>query len=218
MTHSLEPRPLAISTRTSHKAHTSHKSHNRHDPHNSHDIASSHLNSGSRQATSARLQSAPDADTAHSRVRTALTRRQACAGRLVSIDVAPVENDVPEPPNPYIDAVQAEPAYLPLSCTTDRVLRMLLDGDLARLRAEGVAESLGISCTTLRRRLRNDHTSYQFLLDRARQYRCESRLRERWLPGKCLADEMGYLEVNSFYRAFKRWTGLSYSEYKLSYH
>ncbi|MFK8041562.1 helix-turn-helix domain-containing protein [Congregibacter sp.] len=108
--------------------------------------------------------------------------------------------------------------YMPLSRTTDRVLRILLDDDLSRVRAESVADTLGISCTTLRRRLRNDHTSYQFLLDRARQYRCESRLRERWLPGKCLADELGYLEVNSFYRAFRRWTGISYSDYRQRYH
>ena len=101
--------------------------------------------------------------------------------------------------------------------TTDRVLQILLRGDLARLRADTVAEQLGISGTTLRRRLRADHTCYQFLLDRARQYRCEQQLRRVWLPGKCLADQLGYLEVNSFYRAFRRWTGLSYSEYKLRY-
>ncbi|MEM9255731.1 MAG: AraC family transcriptional regulator [Pseudomonadota bacterium] len=107
-----------------------------------------------------------------------------------------------------------KPGYLPLSRTTDRVLQILLGGDLSRLRAESVAESLGMSSTTLRRRLRADHTCYQFLLDRARQYRCEQLLRNVWLPGKCLADELGYLEVNSFYRAFRRWTGLTYSEYK----
>ena len=107
--------------------------------------------------------------------------------------------------------------YLALSRTTDRVLQILLGGDLARLRADSVAESLGMSSTTLRRRLRADHTCYQFLLDRARQYRCEQLLRKMWLPGKCLADELGYLEVNSFYRAFRRWTGFSYSEYKLRY-
>ncbi len=101
--------------------------------------------------------------------------------------------------------------------TTDRVLKILLDGDLARLRADSVAAALGMSATTLRRRLRADHTCYQFLLDRARQYRCEQRLRQVWLPGKCLADELGYLEVNSFYRAFRRWTGLSYSQYKERY-
>jgi AraC family transcriptional regulator, mar-sox-rob regulon activator len=108
-----------------------------------------------------------------------------------------------------------KPAYFALSRTTDRVLQILLRGDLARLRAESVAEQLGISGTTLRRRLRADHTNYQFLLDRARQYRCERKLDANWLPGKCLADELGYLEVNSFYRAFRRWTGMSYSDYKL---
>lgn len=106
-------------------------------------------------------------------------------------------------------------AYLPLSRTTDRVLQILLNGDLARLRADSVAESLGMSSTTLRRRLRADHTNYQFLLDRARQYRCEQVLKQTWQPGKCLADELGYLEVNSFYRAFRRWTGLSFSDYKI---
>ena len=107
--------------------------------------------------------------------------------------------------------------YLALSRTTARVLQILLGGDLARLRADSVAESLGMSSTTLRRRLRADHTCYQFLLDRARQYRCEQVLRIMWRPGKCLAEELGYLEVNSFYRAFRRWTGLSYSEYKVRY-
>jgi AraC-like DNA-binding protein len=118
------------------------------------------------------------------------------------------------------DDASPSPAKTPtftLCRTTDRVLQILLRDDLARVRADTVARELGMSSTTLRRRLRADHTCYQFLLDRARQYRCERRLRQHWLPGKCLADELGYLEVNSFYRAFRRWTGLSYSEYKLRY-
>ena len=43
-----------------------------------------------------------------------------------------------------------KPGYLALSRTTDRVLQILLGGDLARLRADSVAESLGMSSTTLR--------------------------------------------------------------------
>ena len=147
---------------------------------------------------------------AHPRARL-LPRRQPCAAAPAA-DYATADVQV------FSESVEEDSPLLPLSRTTERVLRILLDGDLFRLRAESVAESLGISCTTLRRRLRSDHTSYQFLLDRARQYRCESRLRERWLPGKCLADELGYLEVNSFYRAFRRWTGLSYSDYRQRYH
>ena len=112
---------------------------------------------------------------------------------------------------------QAQPRLSNRYRTTDRVLQILLNDDLSRVRADSIAESMGISPTTLRRRLRADHTHYQFLLDRARQYRCEQQLRALWLPGKCLADQLGYLEVNSFYRAFRRWTGLNYSEYKDRY-
>ena len=110
-----------------------------------------------------------------------------------------------------------KPRHFALSRTTDRVLNILLRDDLARIRADSVASALGMSGTTLRRRLRADHTNYQFLLDRARQYRCEQLIKDFWRPGKCVADELGYLEVNSFYRAFRRWTGLSYSEYKLQH-
>lgn len=110
-----------------------------------------------------------------------------------------------------------KPRNFALSRTTDRVLNILLRGDLARVRADSVADELGMSGTTLRRRLRADHTNYQFLLDRARQYRCEELIKDTWQPGKCVADELGYLEVNSFYRAFRRWTGQSYSEYKLQH-
>ena len=116
----------------------------------------------------------------------------------------------PLPPPP-------KPRHFALSRTTDRVLNILLRGDLSRIRADSVASDLGMSGTTLRRRLRADHTNYQFLLDRARQYRCEQLIKEIWQPGKCVADELGYLEVNSFYRAFRRWTGISYSEYKVQH-
>ena len=119
---------------------------------------------------------------------------------------------------PIVSTLRDKPRYFALSRTTDKVLSILLEGDLSRLRAYAVAEQLGMSCTTLRRRLRADHTSYQFLLDRARQYRCQKQLRECWQPGKCMADELGYLEVNSFYRAFRRWTGVSYSQYKTQYY
>ena len=111
----------------------------------------------------------------------------------------------------------SKPRYFSLSRTTDKVLKILLGGDLSRIRADSVAHELGMSATTLRRHLKADHTTYQFLLDRTRQYRCEQLIRDTWIPGKCVADRLGYLEVNSFYRAFRRWTGVSYSQYKILY-
>jgi len=103
------------------------------------------------------------------------------------------------------------------SHTTLRVLSLLIAGDLSRLRSDHIADELGISPTTLRRRLRVDNISYQELLDQVRQYHCECQLEDRWVPGKTLAWKLGYAEVNSFYRAFKRWTGSSYSDMKLQF-
>ena len=104
-----------------------------------------------------------------------------------------------------------------LSRTSLCVIDLLLRGDLSRLRSEEVADHLHISPTTLRRRLRADRTNYQHILDHVRQHRCRALLDKRWLPGKSVAWDLGYAEVNSFYRAFRRWTGQNYSDLKTLY-
>ena len=95
-----------------------------------------------------------------------------------------------------------------------RVLHLLLLSDLDNINATDVARHLCVSPSTLRRRLRAESTSYQQLLDQVRRYRCEKTLARRWLPGKCLASELGFSQPNSFYRAFGRWTGMTYTQYK----
>jgi AraC-like DNA-binding protein len=121
------------------------------------------------------------------------------------------------PPKPparllaFIDAPNAEA----LSRTALKVIDALLTGDLSRIRSDTIADSLRVSPTTLRRRLSRDSLTYQQILDAVRRYRCEEILAGDWAPGKCLAWDLGYAEVNSFYRAFRRWTGYNYSELKL---
>ena len=95
-----------------------------------------------------------------------------------------------------------------------RVLHLLLLSDLDQVHASAVARTLCVSPSTLRRRLRAEQTSYQQLLDQVRRYRCQKTLARRWLPGKCIAGQLGFSQANSFYRAFGRWTGMSYTEYK----
>ena len=120
----------------------------------------------------------------------------------------------PEPPERLLEFFDPRPKR-PLSHTTLKVIDVLLTGDLSRIRSETVADSLRISPTTLRRRLSRDNMSYQTILDAVRRYRCEESLADDWVPGKCLAWDLGYAEVNSFYRAFRRWTGRNYSDLKL---
>ena len=120
----------------------------------------------------------------------------------------------PRPPErllAFIDVSHAEA----LSRTTLRVIDVLLTGDLSRIRSDTLSDSLRVSPTTLRRRLSRDSLTYQQILDAVRRYRCEEILAGDWAPGKCLAWDLGYAEVNSFYRAFRRWTGYNYSELKL---
>jgi AraC family mar-sox-rob regulon transcriptional activator len=98
--------------------------------------------------------------------------------------------------------------------TRSRVIRLLLLSPLDRMSAHQAASSLRMSTSILRRRLRAEHTSYQALLDAVRRHRCERELARHWRPGKSLAQDLGFRETNSFYRAFNKWTGKTYTQYK----
>ena len=79
--------------------------------------------------------------------------------------------------------------------------------------AAAVAEKLGVSCRTLPRRLPQEGTSYQDLLDRVR-----FRLAVRYLgSGKSIGDVavlVGFAQASTFHRAFKNWTGETPAEYQ----
>jgi len=97
------------------------------------------------------------------------------------------------------------------------VIDLLLKGDLLYLRSEEVADAARISPTALHRRLRADGVNHQSILDQVRRHRCTLMLKKRWLTCKCFAWELGYAEVNSFYRAFRPLTGHNYSDLKQMY-
>lgn len=95
-----------------------------------------------------------------------------------------------------------------------RVLRILLASSLADLSAHDVAMRLSMSESTLRRRLRAEHTSYRLLLDEVRRFRCDKALSNPRVGGKLLAAQLGFQQTNSFYRAFSKWIGIPWREYK----
>ncbi len=66
-----------------------------------------------------------------------------------------------------------------------------------------------MSPRTLQRRLGEANTSYQQLLDQVRHDRARRLLRSTPLEMGEIAFLLGYEELNSFYRAFHNWEGVT---------
>lgn len=79
---------------------------------------------------------------------------------------------------------------------------------------EDVARKLTISKRTLQRKLKEEQTSFQKQLNSVREMLAKSYLKNTILSSDEIAYLLGYLEVNSFLRAFSVWTGQSISEYR----
>jgi AraC-like DNA-binding protein len=75
-----------------------------------------------------------------------------------------------------------------------------------------IARELQTSERSLRRGLSELGTSYQELLDEARRERALEWTRSTSTPFDQLASQLGFSDVRSFRRAFKRWTGRTPSE------
>jgi AraC-like DNA-binding protein len=71
----------------------------------------------------------------------------------------------------------------------------------------GVADSLGLSDRTLRRRLAADGTSFQVLLDQVRSSLARQLLDSGALSVEEVAHRLGYAEASSFIQAHRRWHG-----------
>lgn len=93
-----------------------------------------------------------------------------------------------------------------------RELQLYLQGGDPKL--EAIAQTLQLSPRTLQRKLKEAGTSYQILLDRARYELAISYLQEQQITASDLAFLLGFSETSAFYRAFKRWTGKTLSEFR----
>lgn len=87
----------------------------------------------------------------------------------------------------------------------------LADGDPG---AAHVAERLGMSVSTLGRRLKEQGTSHKEVLGEVRHQMAVEYLADPRVGVTELAFLLGFSEASAFTRAFKRWTGMSPREYR----
>ncbi len=71
------------------------------------------------------------------------------------------------------------------------------------------ATMLAMSPRTLRRKLQQEETSFQLLLDQARARHAIDYLQQTRLPLSSIAYVLGFNDASNFRRAFQRWTGKS---------
>jgi AraC-like DNA-binding protein len=95
---------------------------------------------------------------------------------------------------------------------TERAVKMTLE--LGAPRLETVAQSLGTTVRTLQRRLVEEGTSFQEVVEQTRERLARQYAERAELSSAQMAFLLGYADVGSFLRAFKRWTGMSPQEFR----
>lgn len=95
-----------------------------------------------------------------------------------------------------------------------RVQQLLAASDARALPAiDSAARTLGVSRSTLTRRLRSELVSYAALLNERRRSAAQELLELPQMTVPEVAEAMGYADPSAFHKAFKRWTGLTPMQY-----
>jgi AraC-like DNA-binding protein len=105
----------------------------------------------------------------------------------------------------YLELEAANRALPP--SPTVAVEQLLLRASHSKLSIDEVAGALQVSVRTLRRRLREDGSSFRALCNRIRADTAQRLLREQGMTVRAVARRLGFSDERTFRRAFKRWLG-----------
>jgi AraC-like DNA-binding protein len=98
-----------------------------------------------------------------------------------------------------------------LSRVRQQIVAALNDG---QPRLPEVASAMHVSRRTLQRRLARAGLTFQDLVDRVREERARAYVLDRRVSLGEIAYRLGFSEISAFTRAFKRWTGMTPSQFR----
>ena len=79
---------------------------------------------------------------------------------------------------------------------------------------EDAAQKLGYSKRTLQRKLMEENTNFQKQMNHTRELLAKHYIKNTDMSSEDIAYLLGYQDINSFFRAFSFWVGMSISDYK----
>lgn len=97
---------------------------------------------------------------------------------------------------------------------THLVRTCLLERGVGAIGAAEIAKSLNLSLRTLSRRLEGEHTTLKHIQDTLRRDLAIHRLTQTHDAISDIADDLGFGDIASFYRAFRTWTGVAPGAYR----
>lgn len=98
-----------------------------------------------------------------------------------------------------------------------RAGRIIVQGVPAGIpRIEALASRLETSVRTLQLKLKQEGTSYRAIRDSVRKSAAMDLLRDRTMPVSEIAFMLGFSEPSAFHRSFKKWTGLTPRQFRIS--
>lgn len=96
----------------------------------------------------------------------------------------------------------------------EKIQQSLLKSIRAPLSLEDIAQELGLSSRTVRRKLSLEGSHYKQLLMTLRENEAKRLLKETTWSVEKIAEHLGYSETSGFNHAFKKWTGLSPNQFR----
>jgi AraC-like DNA-binding protein len=110
-----------------------------------------------------------------------------------------------------IEKVGTEPG---VAAQVRKALIGAMDGGDSQM--EAIAKHVGLSTRSLQRRLSEEQTSYNDLLSEVREEFAKRYLARGTITASEVAYLIGFTEPPAFFKAFKRWTGLTPREFQQS--